>query len=339
MTSKERVRAAVSFQPVDHVPSCIFDGGVWLTAQRGLSLHDFLYAENNGADILLDVYRETGTDICWVGNGLHSLGLKALGAKADYSRVGVSGEVGKLFEDISDIENHDISEIRPKLEADEDFQALLRQIRAVKAAVGDEKYVATVSGAPFTIAGMLIGVQTFMEAIFDEDEHLPALYDYAVALSVIGAEMFLEAGANLICLGDPVASGDLISQKMFEELALPLEKRAFEQIKGAEILLLHICGNTLPRLESLKTLPIQGFSLDSVDVGEAMRIADGKYAIFGNLSPFKVLQEQTPEQISALGRALCETAGKNGGFVLMPGCDITPATPLENITAMIGAPQ
>lgn len=337
MTGKERVNAAVRFQPVDRVPACTFDGGVWMSAQRNISLMEFLQSEDNGAKIILETVEQTDSDIVWVGNGFHGLGLHALGATANYSKVGASGEVGTLFEDIAEVQDHDPSEIRGKLESDALFQDMLNQIRKVKEAVGDEKYLATCIGAPFTLAGSMIGVQNFMEALFDEDENLPALYDYAVALTVESARLCMEAGATMVGMGDPVASGDLISQSMFEEFALPLEKRAFDALDDAEIRLLHICGNTLVRLESLQTLPIDAFSLDSVDLAKALEGADGKYAIFGNLSPFAILQDKSAEEIAAYSKSLCDIAGKNGGFILAPGCDITPDTELAHVQAMINA--
>lgn len=339
MTPKERVKAALTFQTVDRVPSTIFDNGVWLTGRRGMSLQDLLDLDDGGASILLDVYRETGTDIAWVGNGLHGYCMHALGAHTNYSGVGVSGEISPLLKDISEIHNFDPAQIRAKLEADSGIQKLLKQTRIVKEAVGDQMYVATVLGAPFTYAGSMVGVQNYMLLLFDEDDDIEPLNEYAIALSIEYAKLFIEAGVDIICLGDPVASGDLISQKMFEQWALPMEKAAFDALDGAEFRMLHICGNTLVRLESLKKLPIQGFSLDSVDLKTAMEIAYGSYAIFGNASPFAIVQSKTPEEISEYAKGLCAIAGKKGGFVLMPGCDTTPGTPLENLVALLKAPR
>lgn len=339
MTAKERVKAAVTFQPVDRVPATIFDNGVWLTGRRHMSLQDILSLEDGGASILLDVYRETGTDIAWVGNGLHGYCLHALGAETNYSGIGASGEISPLLADSSEIHNYDPAKIRDTLLADPGIRTLMRQTRLVKEAVGDQMYVATVLGAPMTYAGTMVGVQKYMELLFDEDDDLALLNEYATALSVEYSKLFLESGVDLLCLGDPVASGDLISQSMFEEWALPLEKAAFEALSDAEIRMLHICGNTLVRLESLKQLPIQGFSLDSVDLKSAMDIAYGHYAIFGNLNPFAIVESKTPEEITAIGKELCDVAGTNGGFVLMPGCDTTPGTPLDHLVAMMNAPQ
>ena len=166
MTGRERVHAAIHFEPVDRVPASMFDGGVWIAAQRKMSLQDFLQSEDNGAKIILEVCEQTGTDMVWVANGLHALGLQALGAHGNYSRVGVSADVGKLFDDIAEVQQHTPSEIRGKLEQDEMFQMMLNQIRCVAKAVGQDKYIAACIGAPFTLAGSMIGVQDFMEAIF-----------------------------------------------------------------------------------------------------------------------------------------------------------------------------
>ena len=65
----------------------------------------------------------------------------------------------------------------------------------------------------------------------------------------------------------------------------------------ASIRILHICRRTMPRLEPLKQSGIQALSLNTVDIGTAMLVADRKYAIFGNISPDKVLCSKSSEEI------------------------------------------
>ena len=38
MNSRERIEAAIKFQPVDRVPTALFDGGVWAMKKYNMSL-------------------------------------------------------------------------------------------------------------------------------------------------------------------------------------------------------------------------------------------------------------------------------------------------------------
>jgi uroporphyrinogen-III decarboxylase len=45
------------------------------------------------------------------------------------------------------------------------------------------------------------------------------------------------------------------------------------------------------------------------------------------------------EEVKKLSIERCQLAGKNGGFILAPGCDLPNATPLENVLAMVEGAQ
>jgi uroporphyrinogen decarboxylase len=43
----------------------------------------------------------------------------------------------------------------------------------------------------------------------------------------------------------------------------------------------------------------------------------------------------TTQDVETYCKQVIQTAGTNGGFVLMPGCDIPPTVPYENIQKFI----
>lgn len=334
MTGKERIQAAFAFKTVDRVPAAVLDGGVWITERAGLSFDDLLALDDGGAELVYEAYEAMKSDIIWAGGGCYSMPLRALGAVSNFGEIGHSAEVKPLTDDPEYFKDFDCDTIREKLLADKGIQGILKQTRLLKELAGQDKYVAAISAAPFSIVGQLLGVQNLMVNLFDDELELAPLFEVGVRLCAEINNMLAEAGADIICLGDPVASGALISQDMYEEFALPLTKRAIGLIKGAEHIILHICGDTTPRLESLKGLGISAFSLDTVKLETALEIAYGHYAVMGNLSPFDVMSSMTAPEVQTLARERSETAGLKGGFVVMPGCDLANATPLENILAM-----
>lgn len=197
-----------------------------------------------------------------------------------------------------------------------------------------DQYLSTLTMAPFTIAGQLIGVQNLMTALYDEDVDLQPLFNVAERLCTEVNNLLLIAGADMVALADPVASGALISQEMFEQYALPRLRSVLPQLARPEQVLLHICGNTTARLDSLSHLGINAFSLDDVNLNTALAAAQGHFAVMGNLSPFAVMASKPAAEVKLLAARCCAAAGKNGGFILAPGCDLPSATPLENIQAL-----
>lgn len=172
-------------------------------------------------------------------------------------------------------------------------------------------------------------------------EQLEQKKEYAVGLGLLEKLKKYYGEDKLVCavfIADPVASGDLISPSMFEEYALPYIKEVTGRLKKYNVpIILHICGNTQARLEPLKEAGISAFSLAAVDLKEALETARGHYAIFGNMDPFSVMQAMTSDKVYQTCKELGDIAGLEGGYVMMPGCDLPPAAPLENVKAMVRA--
>lgn len=148
--------------------------------------------------------------------------------------------------------------------------------------------------------------------------------------------MFVEAGAELVCQSEPVSSGDMISKKIFEKLALPYIKSANNGINGrVKAKMLHICGKTTKILDFIPQTGADFFSLDyKVNLTLAREKLGGKIAFGGQLDPIKVLLEGAPKDVENAAEKCITDAGLNG-YVLMPGCDVPPKTKMENVQAMI----
>ena len=196
------------------------------------------------------------------------------------------------------------------------------------------------SFGPFTTAAQLSGVNEFMMYLGDEDEEelVKEVLEFAEEVVYHLTLDFLEAGGDLVYIAEPVSSGDLISEEYFEKYSLPYLKHLNDRlVKTCPYMLLHICGKTMERISALKDSGIAIFSVDSLNLEEALRLAERKITIMGTLSPVRVLEKESAEEIYNKSRDLVKTAGLTGGFILAPGCDLTPDTPYEHIEAMVRA--
>ena len=341
MTAKERIKAILDNKEVDRQPYAILDGGAWAYNEAGLSFREILELEDAGASIVVDKLNALGVDIISASSGLALGGLEAIGCKADIDIKGATVDVKKCINDPEeDIPKLDKSKIREQLDNDWIWQRILHQTREIKKLVGDEKYIAGCLGGPFTIAGMMVGVQDLMMMLVDEDmeDLVNQLLDYAVTVCVLSFEDLIKAGADIPWFGEPVSSGELIGQSMFEEYAMDCIQDAYNKLKDkAEYIFMHMCGRSAQRVSSIKDIGFNAFSVDApVDLAQAAIDCDGKMVMIGNIGPANPLLNGTPDEIKAAAiEAIEKTKSKNGRLILCPGCDVPVNTPAEKVRILL----
>ena len=292
-----------------------------------------------GAELIVRTYDEMQSDSvttglgCWIGL------LEALGCPTEISKIGAPIEVKPCIHDVAaDISSLDRSKIRERLENSELIQKMMRQSREIKKLVGDRKSVAGQMVGPFSGASMMVGVKEFMILLGKKSPYIKPLLEYATDCCAEIANMYCENGCDLIQTCDPCSSGDMISPKMYEQHVVPTLEGLTSQLKNCETFLLHICGKAGMRLPHVKALGIDGFSVDSpVDLKESLEAAGKELTMVGNFNPNELLCMGTSEAVYAAAYANAEISGLDGGYVMMPGCDLAARTPLENILAMVRA--
>jgi len=109
--------------------------------------------------------------------------------------------------------------------------------------VGGELLIEGWVEGPCAQAADLRGINTLMLDFHDDPGFVEALMDFVVELELRFARAQVEAGADIIGVGDAAAS--LVGPKVYNDLIQPLEVKLVEGIHemGARVRL-HICGNT-----------------------------------------------------------------------------------------------
>ena len=341
MTRKELLIKAMNFEEVPRVLVSTLSGATWAIKQEGISPEELLRLPDAGAQIILDTCDRLNVDIVYGGRAIPHIILRAMGGEINNSRVGLPGEViQKPIQELEEIRNWTVDQVMENLRRDEEYQLLLKQTRIIAEKTGKERFTGVGSFGPFTTAAQLVGVNEFMMYLSDEDEEdlVREVLEFSEEVVYHLTMDFLESGGNLVYIAEPVSSGDLISEDYFETYSLPYLKQLNDRLsEKCPYMLLHICGKTMERISALKDSGIAIFSVDSLDLEEALKRADGKITIMGTLSPVRVLEQECPEEIYQKAQNLVQTAGLFGGFILAPGCDLTPDTPYEHIEAMVRA--
>jgi MtaA/CmuA family methyltransferase len=179
-------------------------------------------------------------------------------------------------------------------------------------------------------AADLRGVAALMEDMLTEPGAVHDLLEICAQAAIRFAAAQVEAGADMIGIGDAVAS--LMSPRLYREFALPYEQRIIDAIHAAGgKVKLHICGNTSRHLPDMAKTGADIIDVDwMVDMGEAVRTCAGRSAN-GNYDPVGVLYQGTPQDVAAAVRHCLAVADDRS--MISAGCEAPVDTPHENLLA------
>jgi uroporphyrinogen decarboxylase len=330
MTHAERIIQAVNLKPTDRVPFALLSSGTWCIVSHGSNLRDALaLPAETVAEWLHDGYTAVDSDLSWGGSGYNNIVIEALGGRIKWRAKGTPDVTETFFASAADADARDPAVIRenPKI------QKLYEVTRRLAEKENGKRLVGGGSWGPFTLAGLLLGADALMKNIYKDRAAVEKTLRFATELYLTYIEGYIDAGAKVVQMAEPSASGDMISRKHFREVALPYIQDAFNRLSGkGVVLVLHICGNVSDRLDLLAGSGVNIMSLDyKVDLASARDAFDGKIAFSGNLNPVSVVQNGTPEEIVRETKDEIERVGSGHSYIVMPGCDIPPSTPLENL--------
>jgi MtaA/CmuA family methyltransferase len=186
---------------------------------------------------------------------------------------------------------------------------------------------------PCAEAADLRGINTLMLDFYDDPAFVRDLFDFVIEMELSYAQAQIDAGADLIGIGDAAAS--LIGPKFYEEYVWPYEKKLVDGLHamGTHVRL-HICGNTNKILDGMGRLDCEIVDLDyPVPVADARRAMGPNPALLGNINPVQVVRNSSPAEISSALARCHQEAGPR--FIVGAGCEIPRDTPQENVQALV----
>jgi uroporphyrinogen-III decarboxylase len=177
-----------------------------------------------------------------------------------------------------------------------------------------------------------------MMDFYDRPDFVSAVMDMQAEAVIQRAEKLLKTGIDVFYIGDPAASGSLISPKHFDQFCLPAYRKFCRHFQDEEILIyIHICGNSDPILEMMADTGADVVEpldpLGGVSVADAKRRIGGRVALMGGVNTL-TLAHGTPEEVRAEAIQKCREGGPYG-YILAAGDMVPPETPLENLQAMV----
>jgi [methyl-Co(III) methanol-specific corrinoid protein]:coenzyme M methyltransferase len=199
---------------------------------------------------------------------------------------------------------------------------------------GDLPVVANLTG-PVSLATSLVEPMIMFRAMGKEPRAVHDLLAFITDNLISFGRVLLQAGAQVLTVADPSASGEILGPRRFAEFALPYLNRIMDELNSdCQYGLVHICGQLHPIFAEIGDLHTGAMSVDSVTSIAGFRNGVPGKAVVGNVSTHLLLNGQ-PDQV----RAAALHCLRQGAAVLAPACGISPRTPLANLQAMARAAQ
>lgn len=213
------------------------------------------------------------------------------------------------------------------------FPIVLEALRRVKAEMGSEVALYGLVCGPFTLALHLMGNDIFLQ-MFDHPDYIQAVIGFTAAVGQKAALAWLENGADVIAVVDPMTSQ--ISPEHFEHFVSPAVDAIFDRIRArGGLSSLFVCGDATRNLEVMCRTAADNISVDENIALETLRdYTRPRGKSFGGnlkLTSALLLGDEDDARLDAIR---CIDIGGACGFVLAPGCDLPYDVPERNLAAV-----
>ena len=206
-----------------------------------------------------------------------------------------------------------------------DNVTITKAIEILKADLGGNVAVIGKTMGPWTLAYHVFGVENFLIMTIDDPDMTKRCLERLKEISVLFGEAQIAAGVDALTFPDH-ATGDLVSGAYYKTFLLEIHQEMAERLKVP--LILHICGNTLDRMDYIAQSGMACFHFDSKnDPQQAMDVVAGRIRLVGNINNPETLYARGPEEV----RREVYRCLDAGVAMIAPECAVPLATKLENL--------
>lgn len=147
------------------------------------------------------------------------------------------------------------------------------------------------------------------------------LIEYAVEM--------IKAGADVIAISDPSATGEILGGKNFDQFAVPFYKEIIGEIHAKKVpVIVHICGRANTIINGLNSIGANALSFDSaVSMKNTKSMINTR--LMGNVST-QLLHTGEKERIVSITNN-CIASGVD---IVSPACGLSMATPIDKLRTM-----
>lgn len=325
----DRLQAVLEKRPVDR-PPVICPGGMMnmitkeLMDVSGIRLPEAHLEAEAMAKLALassgeNIFENAGVPFCMTGEA------EGYGARVDLGdelhEPRVLDYPLKQLADWPKLKALDLSKGRLKVVLD----AMVR----IKELASDLPLIGNLTG-PVSLACSLIEPMDFYKAMKRQPEACHGLLDFLTRDLVAFSQAQIAAGADIIALSDPSATGEILGPKLFQEYAVAYINRVVAAVHEAQRpIIVHICGGMTSVFDQLSQISANALSFDSNVPLQKARQALGDRVLMGNVSTYS-LEFGQRDKI----RLMTKSCASGGCDILAPACGLGMRTSLNNLRAM-----
>jgi [methyl-Co(III) methanol-specific corrinoid protein]:coenzyme M methyltransferase len=328
---REQILSLLSGQKIDVVPA--FSGLIHITSEglesERLSLHEVHHDAGKMARAAASTFKLTGMPSATLPLDLCAP-AEALGVELNFYE---SGEM--QFPQIKKYLFQSTKYLNDAYFQNTDFLQKGRltvigdAIRLLKEDIGSDVVInGTIPGAYTLLLYLVEPGGLFTEMKREPNAVRDALFHLSSFLSKIG-QAYRKAGADLVTIHDMGGSAGFIGPSKYEQFVLPAEKDLIKKLQSPCVL--SVCGNMNKSLHLLAQTGADAVSVDQLTDLKSAREAVKDTLLFGNIDPVATLFRGDEANITE-----AVTGAKEAGVdAIWPGCDLIPATPIQNLKALI----
>ncbi len=192
--------------------------------------------------------------------------------------------------------------------------------------------IASLSG-PVSTAASVVDPLSFLKELRTKPQDAHRVLDYVTRLLIAYAEEVARNGADVIAIGDPTATGEILGPKIFRDYAVRYINQLCDAVHAAgKPVIVHICGDMSRSREYLADLHADAISTDAKVNLVRLKEDYPQLNTMGNVST-TLLEFGDAEKVSRTTERLV----RDGIDIISPACGLSTSTGLDNIRALTGA--
>ena len=212
---------------------------------------------------------------------------------------------------------------------------VLKATQALHETLGDQTALYGLVCGPLTLASHLRGTEIFID-MYDDMDYVKGLIDFCSRFIMTIADYYLEAGADVIAIVDPLVSQ--ISTEHFNEMLDKPYRQMFDQLRDKQAFSsFFVCGDATRNIEAMCQTKPDSISIDeNIDIAKAKLITDRHNIVLGGNIPLTTVmlhgnQQDNMKYVIDMVDSL-EESDRN--LIVSPGCDMPYDTPIDNVIAI-----
>lgn len=332
LTPKERLKTVLAGEKADRTP-CICPGGMMnmITEELMKTVQIYLPQAHTDAEMMAGLAKAVYDQECFENYGVPfcmTIEAEEMGAKVDLGSSVYEPHVTEyVIDTVTDwkkLPEINLSEGRAKV--------VLDAIRILKAEGADVPIVGNLTG-PVSTASSVMEPVVFYKELRKKNADAHAYMQFVTEQLIRFGKAQIEAGADVIALSDPSATGEILGPKFFEEFTVRYVNQIVDAMKeaGAQTIV-HICGHMNPVYKEVDGIRSDALSFDSVVPMKEARAELKDRTLMGNVSTY-TLEFGDPDKVETLA----VNCVRNGSDIIAPACGLGMRSPLANIKAILHA--